>query len=118
GEDVLIDVICYSLRGNNEYDDPSMTQPILYDQIEDHRGVRESDTEDLIGRGDLSAEDAEAAARDFRDQMESVFAEAKEAEKKGPQEQEGITASQSLTRGLDTSITADEIRAIGQDYLD
>ena len=50
--------------------------------------------------------------------MESVFAEVKEAEKKGPQEQEGITASQSLTRGLDTSITADEIRAIGQAYLD
>src|SRR5690625_7641919 len=95
-----------------------MTQPILYDQIQDHRGVRESYTEDLIGRGDLSAEDAEAAARDFRDQMESVFAEVKEAEKKGPQEQEGITASQSLTRGLDTSITADEIRAIGQAYLD
>src|SRR5699024_3599699 len=42
----------------------------------------------------------------------------KEAEKKGPQEQEGITTSQSLTRGLDTSITADEVRALGQAYLD
>ncbi|GJN42794.1 2-oxoglutarate dehydrogenase E1/E2 component [Corynebacterium ammoniagenes] len=118
GKDVFIDLLCYRLRGHNEADDPSMTQPVLYDKINDHRGVRESYTEDLIGRGDLSSEDAEAAARDFHDQMESVFAEVKEAEKKGPQEQEGITTSQALTRGLDTSITADEMRALGQSYLD
>src|SRR5699024_2654353 len=108
----------YRLRGHNEADDPSMTQPVLYDKINDHRGVRESYTEDLIGRGDLSSEDAEAAARDFHDQMESVFAEVKEAEKKGPQEQEGIPTSPALPRGLDTSIPADVLRALGQSYLD
>ena len=35
--------------------------------------VREQYTEDLLGRGDLTKEDAEKIARDFHDQMESVF---------------------------------------------
>ena len=118
GKDVFIDLLCYRLRGHNEADDPSMTQPVLYDRIANHKPVRESYTDDLVGRGDLSAEDAEAAARDFHDQMESVFNEVKEAEKDGPQEQTGITSSQELTRGLDTSITAEELAEIGQSYVD
>ncbi|MDY3126620.1 MAG: multifunctional oxoglutarate decarboxylase/oxoglutarate dehydrogenase thiamine pyrophosphate-binding subunit/dihydrolipoyllysine-residue succinyltransferase subunit [Corynebacterium sp.] len=118
GKDVFIDLICYRLRGHNEADDPSMTQPVLYERIGEHKSVRESYTEDLIGRGDLSGADAEAAARDFHDQMESVFTEVKESEKSGTEEQTGITSSQELTRGLDTSISAEELRAIGQAYLD
>ncbi|MCQ9677846.1 multifunctional oxoglutarate decarboxylase/oxoglutarate dehydrogenase thiamine pyrophosphate-binding subunit/dihydrolipoyllysine-residue succinyltransferase subunit [Corynebacterium sp. BF-R-2] len=116
GKDVFIDLVCYRLRGHNEADDPSMTQPQLYDIIDNHKSVRERYTEELIGRGDLSDDEAEAAARDFHDQMESVFAEHKEAEKAGPKEQTGITSSQELTRGLDTSITAEELAEIGDAY--
>ena len=116
GKDVFIDLVCYRLRGHNEADDPSMTQPLLYDIIDDHKSVRERYTEELIGRGDLSDEEAEAAARDFHDQMESVFADHKKAEEAGPKEQTGITSSQELTRGLDTSITAEEIAEIGDAY--
>ena len=116
GKDVFIDLICYRRRGHNEADDPSMTQPLMYDLIADRKSVRARYTDDLVGRGDLSAEDAEIAARDFHDQMESVFNEVKEAEKAGPQEQTGITSSQELTRGLDTSITREELVEIGQAY--
>ena len=116
GKDVFIDLMVYRLRGHNEADDPSMTQPELYSVIDEHKAVREHYTNDLIGRGDLSAEDAEAAARDFHDQMESVFAEHKEAGKARPKEQTGITSSQDLTRGLDTSITAEELAELGAAY--
>ena len=116
GKDVFIDLVCYRLRGHNEADDPSMTQPRLYDIIDNHKSVRERYTEELIGRGDLSDEEAEAAARDFHDQMESVFADHKKAQEAGPKEQTGITSSQELTRGLDTSITAEEIAEIGDAY--
>ena len=116
GKDVFIDLICFRLRGHNEADDPSMTQPVLYDLIKGHKSVRESYTEDLIGRGDLSPEDAEAAARDFHDQMESVFAEVKDSERQATRPQTGITGSQELTRGLDTSITAEELAELGAAY--
>ena len=48
--------------------------------------------------------------------MESVFNEVREAGKTNPEEQTGITASQALTRGLDTSITREELLEIGHAY--
>ena len=72
GKDVFIDLVCYRRRGHNEADDPSMTQPQMYHVIDDKEGTRAQYTEDLLGRGDLSASDAEAVARDFHDQRESA----------------------------------------------
>ena len=59
-KDVVIDLICYRRRGHNEGDDPSFTQPQMYDLIEKKRSVRKLYTEALIGRGDITVEDAEA----------------------------------------------------------
>ncbi|MDQ6716125.1 MAG: multifunctional oxoglutarate decarboxylase/oxoglutarate dehydrogenase thiamine pyrophosphate-binding subunit/dihydrolipoyllysine-residue succinyltransferase subunit, partial [Actinomycetota bacterium] len=78
-KDVVIDLICYRRRGHNEGDDPSMTQPLMYNLIEAKRSVRKLYTESLIGRGDISVEDAEAALRDYQQQLERVFVETKEA---------------------------------------
>ena len=44
-KDVVIDMICYRRRGHNEGDDPSMTQPHMYDVIDTKRSVRKSYTE-------------------------------------------------------------------------
>ena len=78
-KDVVIDMVCYRRRGHNEGDDPSMTQPLMYNLIEAKRSVRKLYTEQLIGRGDISVEEAEAALRDYQQQLERVFVETKEA---------------------------------------
>jgi 2-oxoglutarate dehydrogenase E1 component len=78
-KDVVVDLICYRKRGHNEGDDPSMTQPLMYDLIEQKRSVRKLYTEALVGRGDISIEDAETAMRDFQDTLERAFAEVREA---------------------------------------
>ena len=82
-KDVVIDMVCYRRRGHNEGDDPSMTQPLMYNLIEAKRSVRKLYTESLIGRGDICVEDAEAALRDYQQQLERVFVETKEAKKAG-----------------------------------
>ncbi|HEX5967147.1 MAG TPA: multifunctional oxoglutarate decarboxylase/oxoglutarate dehydrogenase thiamine pyrophosphate-binding subunit/dihydrolipoyllysine-residue succinyltransferase subunit [Intrasporangium sp.] len=88
-KDVVIDLICYRRRGHNEGDDPSMTQPLMYNLIEAKRSVRKLYTESLIGRGDISVEDAEAALRDYQQQLERVFIETREAAKSAELEQRG-----------------------------
>ena len=117
GKDVFIDLVCYRRRGHNEADDPSMTQPKMYEIIEQKAGVRSQYTDDLLGRGDLSKADAEAVARDFHDQMESVFNEVRLAEKQAAEAQVGITMSQALPHGLDTSVTKEELVEIGKAYV-
>jgi len=77
-KDVVVDLICYRRRGHNEGDDPSYTQPLMYDLIEAKRSVRKLYTEALIGRGDITVEEAEQALRDYQQQLERVFAETRE----------------------------------------
>ena len=77
-KDVVIDMVCYRRRGHNEGDDPSMTQPLMYALIEAKRSVRKLYTESLIGRGDISVEEAEQALRDYQGQLERVFTETRE----------------------------------------
>ncbi len=78
-KDVVIDMVCYRRRGHNEGDDPSMTQPLMYQLIEAKRSVRKLYTEALIGRGDITLEEAEAALKDYQSKLEQVFAETKDS---------------------------------------
>ncbi len=73
--DVFIDLICYRRRGHNEGDDPSMTQPLMYSLIEAKRSTRKLYTEALVGRGDITQEEHDLAAKDFQDRLERAFAE-------------------------------------------
>jgi 2-oxoglutarate dehydrogenase E1 component len=79
GKDVVIDMICYRRRGHNEADNPSFTQPLMYDLIDAKRSTRKLYTEALIGRGDITMEEAEQALRDYQRQLERAFTETREA---------------------------------------
>ena len=72
-KDVVIDLISYRRRGHNEGDDPSMTQPLMYNLIEAKRSVRRLYTEALVGRGDISQEEFDAAQADFQRRLETAF---------------------------------------------
>jgi len=78
-KDVVVDLVCYRRRGHNEGDDPSYTQPLMYDLIEQKRSVRKLYTESLIGRGDITLEEAEQVLKDYQQQLERVFTEVREA---------------------------------------
>jgi 2-oxoglutarate decarboxylase len=78
-KDVVIDIICYRRRGHNEGDDPSMTQPLMYNLIEAKRSVRTLYLESLVGRGDITREDYEAANAGFQARLEGAFIEVHEA---------------------------------------
>ena len=74
-KDVVIDMVCYRRRGHNEGDEPSFTQPLMYKLIDAKRSTRNLYTEALIGRGDISVEQAEELSREYQAQLEAVFAE-------------------------------------------
>ena len=73
--DVVIDIVCYRRHGHNEGDDPSYTQPQMYQIIDQLRSVRKGYTETLVRRGDLSMEEAEAALDAFNARLQAVLDE-------------------------------------------
>lgn len=73
-KDVVVDLVCYRRRGHNEGDEPSFTQPLMYKLIDAKRSTRTLYTESLIGRGDITPDEAEKLARDYQVQLEQVYA--------------------------------------------
>jgi 2-oxoglutarate dehydrogenase E1 component len=72
-KDVVIDMWCYRRYGHNEADEPSFTQPLMYERIKERRPVRKLYTEALVNRGDLSIEDAEESLEAFRRRLQQAF---------------------------------------------
>ena len=116
-KDVVIDMLCYRRRGHNEGDDPSVTQPAMYDAIDLKRGVRKTYTESLIGRGDISMKEAEDALRDYQGQLERVFNEVRDLEKHAIEPSESVEADQMLPRGMNTAVDKALLARIGDAFL-
>ncbi|MGH3789790.1 MAG: multifunctional oxoglutarate decarboxylase/oxoglutarate dehydrogenase thiamine pyrophosphate-binding subunit/dihydrolipoyllysine-residue succinyltransferase subunit [Pseudonocardiaceae bacterium] len=116
-KDVVIDMICYRRRGHNEGDDPSMTQPKMYDIIDSKRSVRKSYTEALIGRGDISVQEAEHALQDYAQKLEHVFNEVRELEKCAAAPSESVETEQPLPTGLATGVDRSVIEQIADAHI-
>ncbi len=71
-DDFVIDLVGYRRHGHNEGDEPSYTQPILYKKIKDHPTVRTLYAEELVERGVLSGEEAEAMVERVADTLRSA----------------------------------------------
>jgi 2-oxoglutarate dehydrogenase E1 component len=74
-KDVVVDLVCYRRYGHNEGDEPAFTQPRMYRLIDARPSVRTLYTETLVNRGDLTAEECEAASADFKARLDRAFEE-------------------------------------------
>ena len=97
-KDVVIDLVCYRRRGHNEADDPSLTQPLMYEIIDQKRSVRKLYTEALVGRGDITLEEAEDALKHYQDELEKVF----QATKAESAENFSSTTNEVISHGQQT----------------
>ncbi|GAA2563313.1 2-oxoglutarate dehydrogenase E1 component [Neomicrococcus aestuarii] len=131
-KDVVIDLVCYRRRGHNEGDDPSMTQPMMYNLIENKRSTRRLYTEALVGRGDITQDEADQALRDYQERLERVFAETHAAQtspipvvktssstnadlEKPASQQDDVDAPFVKT---DTAISAEKLAEIGDAFVE
>ncbi|MEU0488384.1 multifunctional oxoglutarate decarboxylase/oxoglutarate dehydrogenase thiamine pyrophosphate-binding subunit/dihydrolipoyllysine-residue succinyltransferase subunit [Nocardiopsis sp. NPDC006139] len=116
-KDVVIDLVCYRRRGHNEGDNPEFTQPLMYNVIDAKRSTRKLYTEALIGRGDITVEEAESALRDYQSELERAFVETREADKK-PIEPGAVVKPEVFTEGrldhstVETAISDEVVKRV------
>lgn len=93
--DVVIDIYCYRRFGHNEGDEPSFTQPLMYRQIKERPSVSTVYSEQLVQRGDVKAEEAEALKREFQELLdeEQVVLRAGPPRKRRPRSFSGVWQS-------------------------
>lgn len=115
-KDVVIDLICYRRRGHNESDNPAFTQPLMYDLIDKKRSVRKLYTESLIGRGDITLEEAEQALQDFQGQLEKVFTEVREAVS-APAEAPVLDTQPEFPVAVPTAVSQEVVKRIAESQV-
>ena len=69
-KDIILDLFCYRRRGHNEADDPSATQPIMYQKIANHPSVKTSYQEKLILSGVTNESECNEIEKKYRASLE------------------------------------------------
>ncbi|WP_298918944.1 2-oxoglutarate dehydrogenase E1 component [uncultured Algimonas sp.] len=119
GRDVVIDIVCYRRYGHNEGDDPSFTQPIMYDVIDDKKSPGQLYAERLIARGDLTEEEYKQRESDFYALLDQEFDAAKDFETKAPDWLHGVWSGITLPNENDekrrgvTGVAMETLKEIG-----
>ncbi|WP_053730674.1 multifunctional oxoglutarate decarboxylase/oxoglutarate dehydrogenase thiamine pyrophosphate-binding subunit/dihydrolipoyllysine-residue succinyltransferase subunit [Streptomyces sp. WM6378] len=116
-KDVVIDLICYRRRGHNEGDNPQFTNPQMYNLIDKKRSVRKLYTESLIGRGDITLEEAEQALQDFQGQLEKVFAEVREATTSASGEVHSTDPQAQFPVAVTTAVSQEIVKRIAESQV-
>ncbi len=114
-KDVVIDLVCYRRRGHNEMDEPSFTQPLMYDTIASKRSVRKLYTEALIGRGDITREEAEQAMKSYRAELEKAFAQTRDTSPAGTAPQPRIVTTPeeaAAAAAVSTAVTPEAVKRV------
>jgi 2-oxoglutarate dehydrogenase E1 component len=72
-QDVVIDMYCFRKHGHNEGDEPSFTQPLLYEIIRTHPSPRVAYARWMVGQGAVSEADVERVVADSLSRMEELL---------------------------------------------
>jgi 2-oxoglutarate dehydrogenase E1 component len=110
--DVVLDVYCFRKHGHNEMDEPAFTQPLMYQKIGQHPGVREVYLRSLIQRGVVTREEAETMMQAFHSELDEALALANVP--KAPSPMGGLWAGYhgGTPDVVDTAVPEESLRAL------
>ncbi|HLX89103.1 MAG TPA: multifunctional oxoglutarate decarboxylase/oxoglutarate dehydrogenase thiamine pyrophosphate-binding subunit/dihydrolipoyllysine-residue succinyltransferase subunit, partial [Acidimicrobiales bacterium] len=111
-KDVVIDLVCYRRYGHNEGDDPSYTQPRMYQLIDAKRSVRKLYTESLVRRGDITLEEAEKALEDFQARLQVALDETRQATVPAPAQIPPSPAAAEPEVAVPTGVSGDVLERL------
>ncbi|MRI34639.1 2-oxoglutarate dehydrogenase E1 component [Endozoicomonas sp. OPT23] len=69
--DIVIDLVCYRRRGHNEADEPSATQPMMYQVIKSHTTTRDLYAKQLVAKGVLGEADDKGLIDSYRTALDN-----------------------------------------------
>ena len=115
--DVVLDVICYRRFGHNEGDEPAFTQPLMYQEIAQHKSISNIYAKKLISEGVISENDAEKEVLNHKLFLEKEY-QAGTSYKPNKADWldgqwSGLRAAHGEARRGETSVSIDNLKKIG-----
>src|SRR5699024_1786967 len=102
-KDFLIDLVGYRRYGHNEMDEPRMTQPVLYEDIDQHPGTARVYAKDLEAKGIIKEDEYKEMEKEVQYSLRTIY---EGMETHQPTEFEAENMPKVLTNGLDQFETA------------
>ena len=114
-KDFMIDLIGYRRYGHNEGDEPSFTQPLMYDVIRSHPTVRALWADRLAARGILTPAQADEMIQEATARLQQIY------ENLQPEEDLYETrpqpTPQGMARRVKTAISLERVQALNDALL-
>ncbi|WP_047979832.1 2-oxoglutarate dehydrogenase E1 component [Ornithinibacillus contaminans] len=79
-KDILIDLVGYRRYGHNEMDEPRVTQPKLYSQIDNHPTAANVYANELVAKGVITPEEFETMKATIEENLKTVYEGMKETD--------------------------------------
>jgi 2-oxoglutarate dehydrogenase E1 component len=115
-KDVVLDVVGFRRLGHNEADEPSYTQPLMYQRVKEHPGVRTIYAKRLVKEGVLDAAGVDQLIAERVSRFEDAQSRAKKvaAEQKSVELPDTTVAEIDGSDLVDTATEASQIKLISQ----
>ncbi len=115
--DVVVDLVCYRRHGHNEADDPSVTQPMMYQVIKSLPTTRQIYAEKLQAELVVDKKTSEQYVQDYRDMLDKGETVVKAVPGRG-QDKASVDWSLFLdrewTEPCDTTVTLDVLQSLNR----
>jgi 2-oxoglutarate dehydrogenase E1 component len=118
-KDVVIDLVGFRRHGHNEADEPSYTQPLMYQRVREHAGVRELYSRQLVREGVATQDEVASLIEERVRRYENALLGAKEivARQKPvtalPPPKEEEDGSVVIETGISSEMIGEISRALG-----
>ena len=115
--DIIVDLVGYRLRGHNELDQPSFTQPLMYKQIDKMTPVARLYEQKLLAENVVSMDEIVAMKKGINDKLELEYQNSKNTKFKL---KEWVSPAWEAVQDLDkdkakvSGVELDRLRAIGK----
>src|SRR6185295_16973025 len=112
-KDIVLDVIGFRRLGHNEGDEPTYTQPVMYQRIKEHPGVRELYARRLISEGVMTKEEVAQLIEERIRRYENAQLGAKAiVEKKGKEVELSTAAPERVVEVIETGVEQEALRSV------
>jgi 2-oxoglutarate dehydrogenase E1 component len=113
-KDFVIDLVGYRRWGHNEGDEPTFTQPLMYETIRSHPTVREQWAARLVERNVVSAEQADGMLQATLDRIGQVQGTLGEHSRPGPVK---LDPRPPRAEDVETGVPAEVLRELNESLL-